>query len=755
MIVLKRKAMGFTLIEAAVIIMLLSIALIPIVKMASTKAGDSGGKGVMTGATSGQLLSREKTVANTIMEKAIAGDYSSIRSPVAVSTGATSGTVGSILSFKYDPSTTNFTLGFLKTDGSYEDTIAFTPEAGIDGGPNATSGLSQQKYEFPKYQYGGSGVYYKWAIEDATLQQYTPTTGTYAGTSIYGSFMPKGNNLIKAILRVYTGDNAATSTTPDYVLSTYFYKNTAENAGGGDQFTDTIGIILALDVSLSMRNANFVGEGSFDYLPSTVTGPAFLNNASPAANAKLPMRSSSGLDGYDKYAISSPYLVFRGAVQDLFFAKGVDDTITTQYDERYDPCYAAQLVNPLYMADYPGVSGGANAGGNLTDLLSTVAATKTEMDGNCSNPAGGTFPTGANAEKIFVKLPTRPSAAVEANINAEILAIPAISGFASNWGGPSPSTEEWIFGDGCLNTLAVESSTCPYVETDGYVDNYPGGAGGMAPVAVADKQATESVVSSLYTNPGDLNIVPVALSRIEAARTAMLSFVLTIENNTALVDNFRLGLVPFSSIVNDGTSSLPDELEPLAEPNASSKFQDLKNKLLRLNRACNSATYTYAGIDAAATCPAGKEPFTLTGNTNIAQALYYSQRQFQVFDPANNKLAAKLVVLLTDGKPTASATAWNTPTARHSPYSSEVTHLTTVTDTLHTDNIDVYAIGLLTAGDADAQSALNAIGNAYADNSVTYVDSVADLSPIFENIAQQAERLLLQAMKDRYQYLDY
>ncbi|MGD9579973.1 MAG: VWA domain-containing protein, partial [Vampirovibrionia bacterium] len=521
--------------------------------------------------------------------------------------------------------------------------------------------------------------------------------------------------------------------------STYFYKNTAENAGGGDQFTDTIGIVLALDVSLSMRNANFIGEGGMDYLPASATGPAFLSNASPATNVKLPMRSSSGLDGYDPYAVASPYLVYRAGVQDLFFAKGVDDPATTQYDERYNPCYAAQATNPLYMASYPATA---------SDPLSTVVATKTEMDTNCSFPAGGVFPTGANAEAIFVKLPTTQTAAQQAVIAANVTAFDAsVAATIANWSGPA---QQLLFGNGCLNTATVQSSTCPYFDTDGNALFYNGN--GLTPVALADYQATEKVVTSMMANPGDLNIVPVALSRIEAARTAMLSFVLTIESNAALVDNFRLGLVPFSTIVNDGTSGYPDEVETLAEPNASSKFQDLKDKLYRLNRACNSAAYTYSGISAAATCPAGTEPFTLTGQTNLAQALYYSQRQFQVFDPANNKLAAKLVVLLTDGAPTASATSWNTTMGTHA---DEPAHLGTVTGALHSDNIDVYAIGLLTAGDPSAQNALNAIGNSFTENSVTYVDSVADLSPIFENIAQQAERLLLQAMKDRYQYLNY
>ncbi|MGD9580112.1 MAG: hypothetical protein AB7V50_01950, partial [Vampirovibrionia bacterium] len=177
MIVLKRKTMGFTLIEAAVIIMLLSIALIPIVRMAANTAGDSSGRGVMTGSTSGQLISRERSVANAIMEKAIAGDFATIRNPVMVSNGATSGTAGSILSFYYDPATTNFKLGVLQTDGTFDDTVTFIPENGVDGAPNTTTGLSNQKYEFPTYQYSGSDIYYKWSIEDATLQQYTPTSG--------------------------------------------------------------------------------------------------------------------------------------------------------------------------------------------------------------------------------------------------------------------------------------------------------------------------------------------------------------------------------------------------------------------------------------------------------------------------------------------------------------------------------------------------------------------------------------------------
>ena len=156
-----------------------------------------------------------------------------------------------------------------------------------------------------------------------------------------------------------------------------------------------------------------------------------------------------------------------------------------------------------------------------------------------------------------------------------------------------------------------------------------------------------------------------------------------------------------------------------------------------------------------ALCPGTSKPFTLSGNTNIAQALLYSQKQFQDFDPANNKLAAKLVILLTDGAPTESATAWNTPGALNTPATAEKAHIDGIVTNLHNDNIDIYTVGLLVGSNADAITLLDGIGSAYSGNMTQRVDSVADLSPIFENIAQQAERLLLQSMKERYQYLDY
>ena len=540
MIVLNRKTMGFTLIEAAVIIMLLSIALIPIVKMAANTAGDSSGSGIMTGATSGKLLSREKTVANTIMEKAIAGDYSDIVSPVVVSSGTDA---GSILSFNYDPATTNFKLGYLNTDGSFNYGATFTPPVGEDA-TASTTGLSNQKYTFPKYQYASSGIYYKWSIEDATLQQYTPTSGVYAGTSIYSSFMPKGNNLIKAILRVYTGDDAATSTTPSYVLSTYFYKNTAENTGGGDQFTDTIGISLALDVSLSMRMSNFVGEGIYDYVPSTAVSPPYLVHTDTfATSTKMPMRLSSGLAAYDPYSIASPYLVYRSGVKDLFFSKAADDPLTSAYDERYDPCYAAQAT-PLDMASYPATA---------SDPLSSDAGAFAQVQTNCA-AVPPVLPTGANAEAILVKVPTRPPAAMQTSITTGVSAsTPAYTAQVSNWGGAGVSTEQWIYGDNCLDHTNPQNSTCP-ISTDSFLLNYPAGAGFNAPVAVLDTQSTERIVAGLFGYPGSAELTKSSLSRIEAARTAMLAFVLTIESNTSLVDNFRLGLVPFSTVVNDGTS---------------------------------------------------------------------------------------------------------------------------------------------------------------------------------------------------------
>lgn len=728
---LRTSSKGFTLIEAAVIILLLSIALIPIIRTIS----NSDGTGMKTSSGT-QNLSKEQAIANSIMEKALAGDTTTIYHPL-IAKGGTSvdGLVqdGDILSFAV-----NGDFGYLDTNGDYVS--AYTPpNSGYT--PGAGNGATDFIYVFPKYKYDNNNeVYYQWVVYDSTIQ-YNPST------SAYENYMPEGNTLVKAVLRVFTGKNADTKTSADYSVSSYFFKNTTEAVANDDFYDKNIGVILLLDTSISMRLSNYFGGSTFgfdlDDIPATTAVSVYTKVADNPAWNRLPIRLSSGLSGYDPYAVASPYLVYRAGYNDLYFGKPTDNTLTP-YDERYNPCFTVESSYAIDIPALPSMSYSDNLGYGSGDLW---AESGTNLNGSCTAPT----PTLPSDVDIFLEVPTMPHATIQTRITT---ANPTIT--AAEW--TSGVGSQKTFGDGCLSLPNISTSTCNFYDADYGVlinDTYPNAT------AVADKSATKTMVASMFGNPYAPEMTKTALSRIESARTAMLAFVETIEQDTDLRDNFRIALVPFATEVQDGTYSLyttapvspPDEVVGLEEPTSGS-FDDVKESLFRLNRACNSATHTYDG--SMPNCPAGKEVFTLTGQTNIAHALFYAQNMFSSYSTVT--LDQKLVILLTDGDPTASATGLAavqdvTHGPSPNPGTGEAAHLATVANALKADGISIYSVGLMTAGNVNADSCFTAIKNTNSDNVHVNVSSVADLSSVFESIASQAERMLLLAMKDRYPFL--
>lgn len=718
---LRSKAKGFTLVEAAVIILLLSIALIPVIKLISNKSGDNSAGGILTGASAGKLLSEEQAVANTIMEKAIAQD-TSILHPLLANNNE-------ILSFDENG---NFVR--LDQDGNYTatnyDPTADIATLGLESFGAAVSDTTARTFIYPRCRYQNTQFFYQWEVKDATMQEVW-TDSSHTATE-FKSFMPKGNNLIKAVLRIYSGADSKTKTTAQYSIATYFFKNTAKALAAGQQFTDMIGIVLVLDTSLSMRTANNVGEDTMsDFFeapaPAPINGPLYVNMGAPyATGVPLPMRNSSGLYGYDPAAVAAPYLVYRPTKNDLFFSKTNDDPLTP-YDERYNPCATAAPV-AIDLQDLPA----------KTYSTSDVAANAAlpSLAANCS-AAMPTLP--ATIPSVLVQIPSMPYSTIVTNINTN-------SGLDLTVAG----NEDDAFGSNCTDINNIQNTACPVYNVAGF--EYDTNA--VFPDMVAlDKERTDLLRANLFGSTQDLNVIQATLSRIEAARTAMLSFVETIEGDPGLVANFRMGFVPFSTQVQDGTVAMqPNELLALQAPTGTS-FTLLKEKLFRVNRACNFTgynNYAYTGV----TCPGNQKPINLTGNTNLAQALYYAQKQFQDYEAANPPLAKKIIILLTDGEPTKSATSFSNVVAMGT-IAAEAANLNNISIALKNDDISIYTVGLLTAGNPDAGTALNAIKNGNSDNTLVIVNSVGDLTPVFENIAQQAARFALEQMKQRYSYLDY
>lgn len=713
----RKKEKGFTLVEAAVVLLLLSIALIPVVKLVSNKAGSDASSGVLTGNSAGRLMSEEMSVANAIMEKAVANEIGTVKHPVMAEDG-------SILGFDSDG-----TFVKLDSDGNYT-TTAYTPTNPGDANDyfgGSSNDTNKRTFVFPKYRYLSTGFFYQWEVQDATMQQaWTDASRT---ATQFKSFLPKGNNLVKAVLRVYSGNDARTKTNAQYSVSTYFFKNTAQALAAGEQFTDRIGIIIVMDTSLSMRMANDYGSDTdLDYYENGgATGPFYANYSTYGVNTnkKLPMRQSSGIHGYDPSAVAAPYLVYRATKNDLFFSK-LDDDPLTPYDERYNPCATAAPYN-YDLQDLPLKT--YNPAVLLpTDQLPFLVA-------HCANPTPALPSGGQERPDVFVRIPSKPFSTVTANLLS-------VSGIDLS------STPDAVMGSGCTDRNALQNSNCTIYNYQGieYETN----------TKAADKQTTDILRANLFGNTQNSNVIMATLSRMESARTAVLSFIQTIEGNPGLVSNFRIGFVPFSDQVQDGTQAgIPyNEVVNLQAPSGGT-FATLEESFYRINRACNFtgySDYTYTG----STCPGNKKPIAPTGQTNLAHGLLYAHKMFQDYDAANPPLAKKIIILLTDGDPTKSATGAppGTPTA-FGGIASEVTNLSTIATNLKNDEISVYTVGLLVGTNANAGLAMDAITNAYSENSKVVVNSVGDLTPVFENIAQQAERFALEQMKQRYSYLEY
>ena len=716
--VLSNKSKGFTIIEAAVIILMLSICLIPVIRMVSSNDGEGN-----TASRQQRYLSTEQSIANSIMEKAVAGDTTDIIHPVI------DGTTKNILSFN---TAGNFVQ--LDSDGNFTSDAPNAAGSGVPG---------NRTFTYNKVQYKTTGYYYQWVVEDANMQDLDANVND--SVTDYQGILPEGNTLNRVLLRIYTGEDAATRDpdSPDYSLSTYFFKNNGKVAASADDFDDTIGVVLAVDFSLSMRMSNVLGHGGLDLdfftnsgaLPDISTPEviyAAMVGHDGATAKKLPMRMSSGLQGYDPAAVASPYLVYRvdssnNPLDDIFFSSFKDNTVTP-YDERYNPCvdsgsdgtviipYASTLdVNDPASPFFPYING-ASA---------------------CGSAMAPTLPTTAYAAKVHVPIPTTPVAAIQAVFT-----------------GAGISTADAYGTDACLNPDNLsQATTCNfYVADDASIYSLMGNG---ANSVMLTPTYTKRLAANLFAKADAIDVTETVLSRIEAARTAMLAFVKTIENDSELVDNFRIGFVPFSTEVMDGAySAAVDNLLTTIGPNevialqsaSSGEFATLKNSFRRINRACNFTGYSYGASVPA--CPGGTQPMTLTGSTNLAHALYYSKKLFDDYESTNDPLDSKMIILLTDGSPTKSATAVDAVDDISFTEYDDLRDLSN--NDLEANDISVYAVGLLTAGDPFAGQCLDGIVQDNPENVREDVTSVADLTPIFENIANQAEMLLLTSMKDRY-----
>lgn len=253
--------------------------------------------------------------------------------------------------------------------------------------------------------------------------------------------------------------------------------------------------------------------------------------------------------------------------------------------------------------------------------------------------------------------------------------------------------------------------------------------------------------SSPYNNiPGrDIGFTDENLSRIEAARSSLLNFLLTIEKDPTLRNNIRLGFVTYS-----GTSTTPQVPTALTgsleSANGAGNYVNMRRRLTWLNRTGNSSLDIIAS---------GNTP-TWTGVFNAAQLLYNQP-----------SLNGRAIFLVTDGRPTSGNCGSDPGNAgqanacgicmRNRSFSTGIGTVNGLGDSLGNGTfpgangrtISVYGLGLM-----EEESIIRpVIENGFTSpthGDFQYTQSVGEMSAVFENIKYAILKEIIQANGSRY-----
>lgn len=211
------------------------------------------------------------------------------------------------------------------------------------------------------------------------------------------------------------------------------------------------------------------------------------------------------------------------------------------------------------------------------------------------------------------------------------------------------------------------------------------------------------------------------LSRMEAARTGALGLLLNLEAQSAVVQNIDLGFFPWS--VDNHTQHLVP-LGP-AEPVpglTGQRFAAMREKLLWINRADpgnrNSA-----------------RPVRASGGTNILGSLQYARELLLA-----GGYDRRIIILLSDGDPTG-GTAENRPAGLRNYTLNTLGH-----NAPEEERITLFTVGLIAANNA----LMRDMARNTPDGQEYIANDIASLSPIFESVSYQIQKLALLSTADRY-----
>ncbi len=185
------RARGVSLIEMGMVIVFISLALAPIIRMVGGPQNDSGNAFRVSG-----IKSKEAILANTMVDKVLAHDYASF-----------------------------------DCDGSGTPKAGFDPTTELPVGTNQANSI--KKYNICKAQNTSSELYYQWTVVNMNNSNNTAD-------------MPSKNRYYQATFRVMGPDKDTNN--PLFVMPINFFYN----EGGTTAKTENTGVEIAMDRSASM-----------------------------------------------------------------------------------------------------------------------------------------------------------------------------------------------------------------------------------------------------------------------------------------------------------------------------------------------------------------------------------------------------------------------------------------------------------------------------------------------------------------------
>ncbi len=224
-------------------------------------------------------------------------------------------------------------------------------------------------------------------------------------------------------------------------------------------------------------------------------------------------------------------------------------------------------------------------------------------------------------------------------------------------------------------------------------------------------------------NDWSINVINEKLSRFEAARTAALQLMLKLEEKPSVANSIELGFFPW------GSYAASEHEAPLEKINKNGFFEKNREKLLWVNRTdpTNRNNTT--------------DPIYMEGGTQINYGLQYARKRL-----LEKKYDRRIVVLLTDGEPSPNAGS-NSNAGFGGGGLRDYTKQNLgcgVADSKK--RITLFTVGLIAAD----EKLMKDMAEATPSGQGFFAKDITSLTPIFETVAYQIQKLSLISTADRY-----